>query len=147
MNIENTIGLFAKDLEKLASEVESYPSEKSLWVKADGINNCAGNLALHLVGNLNYFIGAVLGKTGYARNRDAEFEDKDIPRDQLVADIKNTVSVIEQVLRKLDPKSLNETYPIEVFSKPMTTEYFLMHLYGHLNYHLGQVNYHRRLLT
>ena len=139
--------LFEKDLNRLIVEVESYTEESDLWKKAPGINNSAGNLALHLIGNLQHFIGAVLGDTGYVRNREAEFSDRDVPVTKILQDIQETIVVIADALGKLSDQDLNGTYPLEVFGKPMTTLHFLVHLEGHLNYHLGQVNYHRRLLT
>ncbi len=141
------IDLFKRDLEKLIEELSLYEDENLIWKVAPGIKNSAGNLALHLIGNLNYFIGAVLGNTNYVRNRKAEFEDKDIPQVKIKKDIEQTIGVISQTLKDLNEKNLAENYPLEVFKKPMKTDYFLLHLYGHLNYHLGQVNYHRRLLS
>lgn len=146
MNTQNLIDLFERDLNKLVSELESYTSEQTLWIAPEGINNSAGNLALHLVGNLNHFIGTVLGETGYVREREAEFANKNIPKDKIVRDIRDTSAMISAVLADLDSEVLSGIYPIEVFGQPMTVEYFLIHLQSHLNYHLGQVNYHRRLL-
>jgi len=139
--------LFQRDLEKLTSEIEAYKNEDDLWKIAPGISNSAGNLALHLIGNLKHFLGAVLGKNGYVRNRDGEFNDKGIPKQQLISDLKETQAIVSGVINHLSNDDLEATYPVEVFGKPMKTGYFLIHLYGHLNYHLGQVNYHRRLLS
>jgi len=139
--------LFEKDLNILIREVESYSEESDLWKTAPGITNSAGNLALHLVGNLQHFIGAVLGDTGYVRNREAEFSDRNVPKAKILQDIQETIAVVSATLTKLNDEQFNDIYPIEVFGKPMTTIHFLVHLEGHLNYHLGQVNYHRRLLA
>ncbi|WP_421889984.1 DinB family protein [Marinoscillum sp.] len=144
---EILITLFEKDLNRLIVEVESYSEESDLWKTAPGINNSAGNLALHLIGNLQHFIGAVLGETGYVRNREAEFSDKDVAKAKILEDIRETIVVVSATLAKLTDPEFHGVYPIEVFGKPMTTLHFLVHLEGHLNYHLGQVNYHRRLLT
>jgi uncharacterized damage-inducible protein DinB len=54
--------------------------------------------------------------------------------------------VVRETLGKLAAADLTSQYPLQVLGYPMTTTYFLVHLYGHLNYHLGQVNYLRRLL-
>ncbi|MDZ7624548.1 MAG: DinB family protein [Ignavibacteriaceae bacterium] len=110
------------------------------------VKNSAGNLCLHLCGNLQHFIGAVLGNSGYIRNRDAEFSKKNVPIRELVAEIELTAKVVEKALKNLPEEILEKTYPINVFGYEMTTEYFLTHLTTHLNYHLGQINYHRRLL-
>ncbi len=144
---EILITLFEKDLNILIREVDSYSEESDLWKTAPGITNSSGNLALHLVGNLQHFIGAVLGDTGYVRNREAEFSDRNVPKAKILQDIQETIAVVSATLTKLDDEQLNDIYPIEVFGKPMTTLHFLVHLEGHLNYHLGQVNYHRRLLA
>ncbi len=137
--------LYQRDLAKLVVELEAYPSEASLWLVVREIKNPAGNLALHLVGNLNQFIGVDLGGTDYKRDRDAEFNGKDVPRAELIAMVKATSSMIETVLSGLDSLELEQIFPKEVLGDQMTTQYFLLHLYGHLNWHLGQINYHRRL--
>ncbi|WP_421870599.1 DinB family protein [Marinoscillum sp.] len=139
--------LFIRDLNILIKEIEQYPNEHFIWLVPTGINNSAGTLALHLAGNLNHFIGAILGDTGYVRNREAEFSDRDVPRAQLIDSLQATLDVVSSVLTNLNDSSLDEKYPIDVFGDPMTTAKFLIHLHGHLTYHLGQVNYHRRLLA
>ncbi len=139
--------LFARDLAKLRNEIAFYKSEEKIWVVDADIPNSAGNLCLHLVGNLNTYIGAELGKTGYIRHRDLEFSLKDVPRGELLAKIDDTAIVVDEVLAGLTDEQLAEEYPLDVFAdKTMTTCYFLVHLAMHLSYHLGQVNYHRRLL-
>ncbi len=145
--LESLQKLFSRDLDSLATEISLYPTEKSLWLLGGDIKNTAGNLCLHLCGNLQHFIGAVLGKSGYARNRDAEFADKHVPKEKLLAEIEATKKAVSETLRVLDASVLEKAYPIQVFGEPMTTEYFLIHLAGHLNYHKGQINYHRRLLA
>ncbi len=141
------IELYERDLNKLKDEVSQYSIESDIWKMGGEIPNSAGNLALHLVGNLKHFIGAVLGSTGYVRDRDLEFSDDAVPRDLLIAGILEAKAVVTDTLAKLSPDDLERTYPIEVFGKPMTTAYFLVHLAAHLNYHLGQIDYHRRLLA
>lgn len=138
--------LYRRDLEKLRQEIDSYKDEKKLWFIEKQIPNSAGNLCLHLIGNLNAFIGAELGKTGYVRQRDLEFSLKDIPKSELLKKIDETIVVVEDALDTLTDEQFNREYPIVVFTDKMTTGYFLVHLATHLNYHLGQVNYHRRLL-
>lgn len=141
------LSLYERDLNRLIKELEQYADESALWVVREEINNSAGNLALHLIGNLRFYIGATLGHTGYVRDRDGEFSKKDIPKNELIAELQVTKSEITEVFGKLKDSDLIAIYPQEVFGKPMTLEYFLIHLNGHLNYHLGQINYHRRLLT
>ena len=138
--------LYERDLEKLRTEIESYENEEDLWKTGEGISNSAGNLCQHLTGNLQHFFGAVLGGTGYVRDRDAEFASKGTTRADLLADIDAAKKSVKETLEKLSDEDFAKPYPIEVFGHPMTTGYFLTHLTTHFNYHLGQVNYHRRLV-
>jgi len=138
--------MFSKDLNKLKQEIEMYQSEKKLWRIDKDILNSSGNLCLHLVGNLNTYIGATLGQSGYIRNRDAEFSLKDIPQKELIKKIEDTIVVVDKVMSTLKESDLQKEYPMLVLAEKTTTEYFLIHLATHLNYHLGQINYHRRLL-
>lgn len=137
--------LYERDLNKLKSEIEQYDSEADLWKTSGAIPNSAGNLCLHLTGNLQHFFGAVLGETGYVRDRDAEFANKNISRELMLNEIETTLAAVKATLEKLTDEDLAKNYPIEVFGHPMTTEYFLTHLATHFNYHLGQINYHRRM--
>ena len=146
MLVETLIKLFNRDLNKLKVEVASYKNEEHLWLVEKEINNCAGNLVLHIVGNLNHFIGAILGNTGYVRERENEFSLKNVPKTQLLKQIDDTLLVVEKTLNSITDKDLKNEFPIVVFKEKMTTAYFLVHLTTHLTYHLGQINYHRRLL-
>ena len=144
--IKILLQLFQRDLEKLKSEISLFKDEKKIWEISGNVKNSAGNLCLHLCGNLQHFIGAVLGNSGYVRNRDAEFSRKNVPVKELVDEIELTAKVVENTLNELEEEILQKTFPINVFGYEMTTGYFLTHLTTHLNYHLGQINYHRRLL-
>ncbi len=144
--IETLSQLFLRDLEKLQTEISSFKDEKNIWKISREIKNSSGNLCLHLCGNLQHFIGAVLGNSDYVRNRDAEFTRRNVPVRDLVAEIELTVQVVEKTLKELKEDDLQKTYPINVLGFEMSTEFFLTHLTTHLNYHLGQINYHRRLL-
>jgi uncharacterized damage-inducible protein DinB len=144
--IETLTKLFLRDLEKLKTEITSFKDEKKIWEISGEVKNSAGNLCLHLCGNLQHFIGTVLGNSGYMRNREAEFSRKNVPVRDLVAEIELTVQIVEKTLNELKEDDLQKTYPINVLGFEMSTEFFLTHLTTHLNYHLGQINYHRRLL-
>lgn len=146
MMTQTLITLFERDLNKLKEELWAYQSEENIWKVEGNIANSAGNLVLHLIGNLNTYIGAEIGKTGYVRNRPLEFSDKNVPRTKLLKDIDDTIQVIKETLPRLSTEDFEEEYPILVFDKKTSTGYFLTHLVAHLAYHLGQVNYHRRLL-
>jgi uncharacterized damage-inducible protein DinB len=146
MLLETLIKLFNRDLNKLKTEVQLYNDETNLWLVHKDVANSAGNLCLHIVGNLNTYIGAELGNTGYIRQRDLEFSLKHISRDELMQQVDDTIIMIEKTLNKLSLKDLDKEYSLLVFKEKTTTEYFLVHLVDHLSYHLGQINYHRRLL-
>ncbi|WP_395050958.1 DUF1572 family protein [Flavobacterium sp.] len=138
--------LFTRDLNRLKKEIELYQNEKSIWIVDKEISNSSGNLCLHLIGNLNAYIGATLGNTDYIRNRELEFSLKDIPKAELIRNIEDTILVVQNSIRNLNNQDLEAEYPIIVFKEAMSTEFFLVHLSSHLSYHLGQINYHRRLL-
>ncbi len=146
MILETLKSIFKRDLLLLIKEIEQYETESKLWQLENQIQNTAGNLCLHLIGNLNHFIGATLGKTAYIRNRPLEFSDKNVARTILIQDIQNTIVMIEKVLSSIEESDLETEYPILVFEQKTSTMYFLIHLATHLTYHLGQINYHRRLL-
>jgi len=143
----NTIkSLVTQDLRKLYEEIKLYKNEESIW-KVDGnIANSGGNLCLHLIGNLNTYIGQQIGKTGYVRNRDLEFSLKNVPREELLRKIDETINVVNTSLDKLDETDLLTEFPMLVFEEKTSIEYLLVRLSTHLSYHLGQVNYHRRLV-
>lgn len=146
MLLETLKSLFNRDLNRLKKEIESYTSEEKIWIIDKQIANSSGNLCLHIAGNLNTYIGKELGGINYIRNRDQEFSLKNIPRTELVKKITGLMSMIDQVLSKLDESELSKEYPLFVLDTRTSTEYMLVHLATHLAYHLGQVNYHRRLL-
>lgn len=146
MITESLRSLFNRDLSKLKTEIEAYQKEENLWKIDKNIANSAGNLTLHLVGNINHFIGAQLGNTGYVRHRELEFSLNDVPRAELIEKLEATIVMIDSVLPQLSEEDLKKEYPLVVFERAMTTDYFLIHLVAHLDYHLGQINYHRRLL-
>lgn len=143
---EALIKIFERDLQKLRTEIELYKDEDNLWLVKNGISNSAGNLCLHLLGNLNHFIGATLGHTGYIRHREDEFKLKNIPRQDLVTNIDNCILIVKESLQHLPEEDLQKDFPIPVFNRIDKTDFMLVHLTAHLSYHLGQINYHRRLL-
>lgn len=146
MIIDTLVKLYTRDLNVLKAEIEAYTNEDNLWIVDGGVKNSAGNLCLHLVGNINTFIGASIGNTGYIRKRDLEFSLKNVPRTELIKQVEDTKEVVVNTLKTLTEADLQKEYKRRVFEDTMTTEYFLIHLTMHLSYHLGQINYHRRLL-
>jgi uncharacterized damage-inducible protein DinB len=139
--------LLLRDLGKLEAEISQYRDEATIWKIEKDIKNSAGTLCLHLCGNLQHYFGAVLGKSGYKRNRDLEFSARNISKEKLLQEIAAAKKAVELVMPSLTETQLLGEYPENVFGKPMTTLFFMVHLSAHLSYHLGQVNYHRRLLT
>ena len=141
------ITLYNRDLNRLYKEIDAYNSDAILWHKVEGISNPAGNLVLHLVGNLSEYIGRQLGNTPYVRDRPNEFAATDLSKETLLQMIENTQKVVEKALNGLELHQFDDKYPENVLGYDMTVHYFLVHLNGHLNYHLGQINYHRRILS
>lgn len=138
--------IFTRDLKRLKSEMEQYADEKNLWIVNNSIANSSGNLCLHLIGNLNTYIGKELGGTDYARNREAEFSLKNIPRSELLEKTEDIMLIVGHTLDNLSEDILEKEYPVLVFDKKTSVEFMLVHLITHLAYHLGQINYHRRML-
>ena len=139
--------VITRELKALHREIESYPNDDNLWEIPAGIANPGGNLALHLAGNLQYFFGNVLGKNGYVRNRDAEFGSRDVVRAELLREIDNAIAAVELGMSKLSEADLAKPFPERVGGVSSSTGAFLAHFATHLAYHLGQVDYHRRILT
>jgi hypothetical protein len=138
--------LFLRDLDRLRAAMEAYRNEASIWKVGGGITNPAGNLCSHLCGNVRHFLGHVLGGIPYTRDRDREFGARHVPLTELLNDVDLARRAVDQTFAKLKTGTLNAPYPLHVLDREWVTEEFLVHLYGHLNYHLGQIDYHRRLL-
>ena len=138
--------VLARDLRTLRREVEAYPDEPQLWKVAPGIANPAGTLVLHLVGNLQHYIGKQLGGTSYVRDRPAEFSRRDVPRAELLKEIDAAEKAVA-VLQRIGDGALKKDFPEPVGGSVLQTGELLVHLAVHLTYHLGQIDYHRRLIT
>lgn len=137
--------LFDRDLKRLRTELEAFQQDAHVWTTTGSISNSAGNLCLHLVGNLKTYIARQLGGHPYVRDRDAEFSLKSVPRQTLIDQVEETRTLVIGSLQKLTTQDLEATYPEEVLGYPMNTGFFLIHLAAHLSYHLGQINYIRRM--
>ena len=138
--------LYTREIDRLTSEIELYKDEASLWKVTENISNCAGNLCLHLIGNLNHFIGKHMGNTDYVRQREAEFATKDVPKATLLAEVAKVKEIVITALTNFPEERLQEKYPIEKDGEIPSYELMLLHLLWHLSYHVGQINYHRRFL-
>ncbi len=138
--------LFDTAIDALKEEINLYETETAIWKVAPGIANSGGNLCLHLCGNIRHFVGAVLGDTGYQRDRPYEFAAKDLPRSVLLEAIEDTRKTIHTVIPTLSDELLAADFKDNPMNQPMTYGTFVTHLYGHFRYHTGQINYHRRLI-
>ena|SRR5258708_6486897 len=140
-------GMMTRELRALKRELEAYPNDAEIWRLAPPIANSAGTLTLHLVGNLRHYVGARFAGNGYVRNRDVEFRDRDIPGVELLARIDATIRDVEAGLARVTPAQLDQPFPELIAGMQVLTGDFLVHLAAHAAYHLGQVDYHRRLLA
>lgn len=138
--------LFQREIAALRDDLLAYPSDEALWRSAPGIANSAGTLALHLAGNLQHYLGARLGETGYRRDRDAEFARRGVPREELLRELDEAARAVDRALSTLPAHRLSDPFPDPVRGEQVTVEHALLHVLVHLGYHRGQVNYHRRML-
>ena len=139
-------GFYERDLRRMIAEVNSFTNEEDLWRTQGSVKNSAGNLVLHIIGGLNHFIGATLAHTNYVRNREKEFADKGVKKEDMIAALEKLIPMINETLNALTQEHMEAEFPI-VFDKPgRATSNVLLQLALHLNYHLGQVNYLRRVL-
>ena len=139
--------LFGRDLTRLVQELRAFPDSDSLWRVAPGITNAAGTLGLHLEGNLRDFIGRQIGRIEYTRDRPAEFGSRGVPQAELIARAERLAEAIPPIIAAVPAEALDAPYPQEIAGRRLSTRQFLMHLLGHLNYHLGQIDYLRRMTT
>ncbi len=146
MFISQFSDFYVRELHRVREEITLYKNEALLWTCSGAVSNSAGNLCLHLIGNMNHFVGHAIGNTGYIRTRDLEFSSKNIPVASLLQQLDATIEVVKSSLSKLDDSYLEQIYPLDKHGEKVTYMYMLTHLLTHLNYHLGQINYHRRLI-
>lgn len=139
--------ILTRELEALARELQAYPDDAAVWRTSPGIANSAGTLVLHLTGNIQHYVGAMLGGTGYRRDRAAEFGRRDVPRRELAAEIERAIAAVHHTLPRLTDRVLRADYPEAIGGRTVATDEFLFHLVSHLSWHLGQLDYHRRMVT
>ncbi len=144
---EILIQSYESDLQNVIKEIELYESEADLWKVEEGITNSGGNLALHLIGNINHYIGATLGNTDYKRQRDLEFSAKNTSRAEIIEGLENTINVVKETVNNLSDEDFQKEYPEQFGGQTHETLSVIIRMLSHLNYHLGQINYHRRLLS
>jgi hypothetical protein len=147
MMVQPYIEFFLRDLNKVKEEIILYNNENDLWIVNGDIQNSAGTLVLHLIGNLKHFIGAQIGLTGYERNRNKEFSDRNISREKLISEVEDAISIVKKFLPTIKDEDFSKEFPVEMYGAKRSTGYILLSLSTHFCYHLGQINYHRRLLA
>lgn len=139
--------LYSRDLTRLVQQLRAFPDTASIWKTVPGVSNAAGTLALHLEGGLRHFIGLRLGRIDYTRDRPLEFSARGVDRDELIARLEAVQASIPKVIASLGDADLDAIDPQNGTDQPLTTRQWLIHLYGHLSYHLGQIDYIRRVAT
>jgi hypothetical protein len=144
---ESLAALITRELRAVKRELDLYPDDASIWRAIPGVPNTAGTLALHLAGNIRHFVGAVLGGSGYVRDRDAEFARRDVPRAELHAGLDAAIAAVDRTFARMPADSLSGPYPEPVAKRTVHATTFGMHLLAHLAYHLGQIDTHRRAVT
>ncbi len=148
LTLRSTVkAILTRELMALRRAVEAYPDDASLWRTLPGIANVGGTLVLHLVGNLQHFIGAVLGHNGYQRDREREFSRRNVGRAEMLKEIDAAIAAVDVGLDELSDDALGGIYPEKIASRDVATADLLVHLTAHLGYHLGQLDYHRRVVT
>ncbi|HLB36936.1 MAG TPA: DinB family protein [Gemmatimonadales bacterium] len=147
MFTEHLKTVMTRELRALARELQAYPDDASVWRTFPGVGNSAGTLALHLAGNVQHYVGAKLGGTGYQRDRPAEFARRDVPRGELLREIERAIAAAETTLPQVSETALAADFPEAVGGRIIRTDEFLLHVATHLGWHLGQVDYHRRMVT
>lgn len=139
--------ILRRELGAVRRSVEVYPDDASVWAERKGLPNAAGTLVLHVSGNLQHFVGAVLGRSGYMRDRDAEFSRRGVSRADLLAEVDAAALAVEQGMSAISDEAMSDPYPETIAGRTVATGDFLVHLAAHLAYHLGQIDYHRRVVT
>ncbi|MGB5160941.1 MAG: DinB family protein [Thermoanaerobaculia bacterium] len=147
MFIEHIHHIMVRELRGMKNELLAYQDEGDIWRSLPGLPNTAGTVALHVAGNLQHFVGAQLGKSGYVRDREAEFGRRDVPVSEMVKELDRTVAALDAAFAKLEEELMDRPFPQEIAGVRPTVGDFLVHLVAHLAYHLGQIDYHRRCVT
>jgi len=145
--IEHIHHIMVRELRGMKNELLAYQDEGDIWRSVPGLPNSAGTIALHVAGNLQHFVGAQLGKSGYVRDREAEFGRRDVPVSEMVNELDRTVAALDAAFAKLEDEAMDHPFPQEIAGVRPTVGEFLVHLVAHLAYHLGQIDYHRRCVT
>ena len=147
MFIEHIHHIMRRELEGMKDELLAYQEESDIWREVPGLPNTAGTIALHVAGNLQHFVGAQLGDSGYVRDRAAEFARRGVPTAEIVEELDTALAALDSTFAGLEEDAMERPFPEEVAGVQPTSAEFLVHLVAHLAYHLGQIDYHRRCVT
>ena len=147
MFIEPIHRIMIRELQGLKSELLAYQNEGDIWRSVPGLPNTAGTIGLHVAGNLQHFVGAQLGDSGFVREREAEFSRRDVSVAEIVGEIDQTIAALDETFASLEEAAMDRPFPQEIAGVRPTVGEYLVHLLSHLAYHLGQVDYHRRCVT
>lgn len=138
----------ATELDQLYAEIATLVeplNEKQIWARPVEPGNSIGNLILHLTGNLNHFIGARLGNTGYVREREREFDASQGPaKEELLKNLQAAVALFRRVVTALPEEKLLATFPEPKFGSTLKA---LIHFVCHFALHRGQISYLARLVN
>jgi hypothetical protein len=140
------IELYKRELEKLKLEILSYESDELLWKQFEGTVP-AGNICLYLTGNLQHYIGNIVGDSGYIRNKEAEMKARNLSRERLTEEIDATRNTVVNTLEEVSKTDLQKIFPTNEFEEPVTTEYYLIHLLKNFSFYFGQIKYHHQLVS
>ncbi|HEY7307925.1 MAG TPA: DinB family protein [Gemmataceae bacterium] len=136
-----------EELEQLRDQVRTLAeplSEREFWTKPLDPGNSVGHLVLHLTGNLNYFVGAQLGGSGYVRDREREFTETQLPsKGDALQKLDDAVTMFRKVVSGLSAEQLAAAHPETRFGVVMNA---LIHLLAHFALHRGQMSYIVRLV-
>ena len=147
MFIEHIHHIMVRELEGMKREILAYRDEADIWRSTPGIPNTAGTIALHVSGCLQHFVGAQLGRSGFIRDREAEFSRRGVSAAEIVADLDEAIGAVDATFAGLEEDAMNRPFPQEISGVRPTAGEYLVHLVAHTAYHLGQIDYHRRCVT
>jgi uncharacterized damage-inducible protein DinB len=133
--------VFLRDdyLPKLLHCVEKM-SDEDLWWRPNEVSNSAGNLILHLCGNMRQWIVSSIGRVEFNRDRNAEFAARGpVPKAHLVAGLKEAIGEVDAVLAALKSERLLDRFKVQKYE--VSTLQAVYHVVEHFGYHLGQILY------
>jgi hypothetical protein len=142
--IRNALIAELEELHDSVRQVATGLTDAELWTRPLEPGNSIGHLVLHLTGNLNYYVGAQLGGSGYVRDRDREFTEAALPpRATLLANFDAAAATFRRVVGGLSAEQLAGSHP-EPRLSPLLKG--LVHLVSHFALHRGQMSYLARLV-